>query len=276
MPQEINPGEFVEALLPAFREAASLARHLEGRVENNPKMGEVTEVKQALTAADTEVQQIILRALESQFPFVALAAEEDTPLVERFGDNQEQLVVIDPIDGTLLSYLRGDGPYSVLVGLVVRGQYRAALVALPREGLFFDAFENGGARVARPRGSRRPARVSRGGNRILLSNGTPASVDEFLQKRGFETVFSSGGAVSVAPLIAGVRAGLRWVPGDNGISIRGRIGALVSREAGAKVFGSGGSSFPSDSDSPAHTLLVCSEDSDRELLEAALATVGSA
>ena len=276
MPPEINPGEFVEALLPAFREAASLARHLEGRVENNPKMGEVTEVKQALTAADTEVQQIILRALESQFPFVELAAEEDTPLVERFGDNPEQRVVIDPIDGTLLSYLQGVGPYSVLVGLVVRGQYRAALVALPREGLLFDAFENGGARVARPRGSRRPARVSRGGNRILLSNGTPACVAEFLQERGFETVFSSGGAVSVAPLIAGVRAGLRWVPGDNGISIRGRVGALVCREAGAKVFGAAGSSFPSDFDSPAHSLLVCGEDSDRELLEAALATVKSA
>lgn len=272
MSAELDPADFVEAVFPAVREAAAVARRLEGRVENDPKAGESTEVKQALTVADTEVQEIILEVLLDRFPSLGLAAEEDTPLVAQFRENRAQWVVIDPVDGTLLSYLRGEGPYAVLVGLVVDGRYRAALVALPREGLIFDACENGGARVSRPGGSRRQARVSRTGNRILLAHGTPASVDRFLQERGFETVSSCGGAVAVAPLITGVRAGLRWVPEGNGVSIRGRVGVLVSQEAGAKVYGAGGAAFPSDPDSPARALLVCSEESDRDLLEAALAT----
>ena len=274
MSAELDPAGFVEAVFPAVREAAAVARRLEGRVENHPKADESTEVKQALTVADTQVQEIILEVLLERFPDLGLAAEEDTPRVARFRENPAQWVVIDPVDGTLLSYLRGEGPYAVLVGLVVDGHYRAALVALPREGLLFDACENGGARVSRPGGSRRQVRVSHTGDRILLSHGTPAGVAAFLQERGFETVSSCGGAVAVAPLIPGVRAGLRWVPEGNGISIRGRVGVLVSQEAGAKVYGSAGAPFPGDPDSRASTLLVCSEESDRELLEAALATAG--
>ena len=190
--------------------------------------------------------------------------------MSRFPTEGDAAVIIDPIDGTLHSYLEGSGPYSVIVGLALQGIYRAAVVGLPREGLFFAASVNGGARMARAGGPVRSARVDAAGARVLVAHGTPAPVVECLREQGFDPVPSSGGAVSVAPLIPGVRAGLRFVPSGAGISIRGRVGALISREAGAFVRGRHGASFPEDMESQAPALLVAATESDLALLDQAL------
>ena len=267
---DLSPDLFRQTLLPALREAASLARSLEGRVPNLPKQDEATAVKQALTEGDTAAQEVVLKRLLSAFPDVRLEAEEDTPHVSSFPTTGDATVVIDPIDGTLHSYLEGSGPYSVIVGLVQEGVYRASLVGLPREGLFFDAAEGCGARMSRVGSSPRRARVDPVGSRVLVSHGTPDAVVQRLREQGFEPVPSSGGAVSVAPLISGVRAGLRFVPSGNGISIRGRVGALISREAGAWVRGRGGAPFPEDMQSDAPALLVAATEADLALLDEAL------
>jgi fructose-1,6-bisphosphatase/inositol monophosphatase family enzyme len=264
------PGDFTRALLPALREAAALARSLEGRVSNQPKTAEETAVKQALTEGDTAAQEVLLVRLLEAFPEVRLEAEEDTAHVRRFPETSDATVVIDPIDGTLHSYLEGTGPYSIIVGLALHGVYRAALVGLPREGLFFCAETGCGARMARAHAATRPVRLDASGSRVLVSHGTPTKVVDRLRERGLDPVPASGGAVSVAPLIAGVRAGLRFVPSGTGISIRGRVGALISREAGAWVRGRGGAPFPDDMHSEAPALLVAASESDIAVLDDAL------
>jgi fructose-1,6-bisphosphatase/inositol monophosphatase family enzyme len=95
-----EPGAFVAQLAPALRQAASIARALEGRVANRPKHGEASDIKAALTIADTAAQEAILVPLYEHFPNVGLAAEEDTPSVARFPERQDVRVVMDPIDGT--------------------------------------------------------------------------------------------------------------------------------------------------------------------------------
>ena len=82
-----DPEAFVEALAPALREAASIARSMEGRVANRPKRGETSAVKAALTVADTASQEAILVPLLARFPQVCIAAEEDTPTARRFPDS---------------------------------------------------------------------------------------------------------------------------------------------------------------------------------------------
>ncbi len=57
------PREFVKAMSPALRTAASIARSLEGRVTNRPKDGESTAIKAALTEADTSAQEALLAPL---------------------------------------------------------------------------------------------------------------------------------------------------------------------------------------------------------------------
>ena len=63
MVSDVALGDFVLHLDPAVRQAAALARRLEGLVPNRPKDDEATAVKQALTAADTSAQELILRPL---------------------------------------------------------------------------------------------------------------------------------------------------------------------------------------------------------------------
>ncbi len=265
--------QFLDLIGPAVRQAAAIARALEGRVENNPKQGEATAVKAALTMADTAVQEAILEALLQHFPEVSLQAEEDTPLVSEFPTRAQAEIVIDPIDGTLHSYIEARGPYACIVGLAVNGRYEAGVVALPREGLCFDAARGGIARRTRPRGPSRPWKAEATGSRVVVSHELPKPAVARLKEYGYEVWFGSGGAISVAPLIPGFRAGLRFSPNMKSISIRGRVGVLLSRVAGGEAWAEDGHPFPDDLDDPARALVVCAEPADRDVLLSALSDV---
>ncbi len=270
------PDDFARALAPALRQSASIARALEGRVSNRPKAGEATPVKAALTVADTASQEALLVALLEHFPGVRMDAEEDTPSVQRFPSQGNALVVIDPIDGTLRFYLEGRGPYAVMMGLSVDDAYQAALVALPREELYFQAVRGGGARVAHGNAAPEAARAEASGTRVYVSHDLPEPAAKVLRASGLELVPASGGAIAVAPLVPGVRAGLRFVRGaPPGVSTRGRIGALVSEEAGALVRCETGDAFPSKIHDAAHALLVAADEADLDTLQRALAALGA-
>jgi hypothetical protein len=77
----------------------------------------------------------------------------------------------------------------------------------------------------------------------------------------------------VAPLVQGVCAGVRWADTALGISIRGRVGVLIAREAGALVRAANGIEFPEDMETPSSTLLVASDPKQLEHLDEALAAV---
>lgn len=269
----VAPQDFVRVLAPAMRQAASIARALEGRVRNRPKAGESTAVKAALTLADSAAQEAILVPLLEHFPGVSLEAEEETPSVASFPTVASELVVVDPIDGTLRFYLEGQGPYAVMVGLAAGGRFEAALLALPREGLFFDAVRGGPAHMARAGSRPREARAEATGRRVLVNHEVPRPALDRLRAQGFEVSFACGGAIAVAPLIPGVRAGLRVARAPGGISLRGRIGALISACGGARLEDETGRSFPAALDAPSRALLVGASDDDvaslRDALQAA-------
>ena len=62
----------------------------------------------------------------------------------------------------------------------------------------------------------------------------------------------------MAPLLPGFCGGLRLA--SRSISIRGRIGVLISRAAGARAVDEAGAPFPDDLDTPARALAVGAED----------------
>lgn len=228
-------------------------------------------MKAALTGADTAAQEALLAPLFEHFPHVGLEAEEDTPSVRLFTNAGDSLVVIDPIDGTLRFYLEAAGPYAVMIGLALAGEYVASLVALPREKLCFHAVRGSGASVTVGDGPTQPIRSSApSGNRILVSHDLPDRAMTHLRNCGYEVCPASGGAISVAPLIPGVRAGLRLArQNPEGVSVRGRIGAMIAREAGVTVRGFAGA-FPTSIREPADTLLVACDTDDLTNLTAAL------
>jgi len=265
---------FVDAMAPALRQAAALTRALEGRVPNRPKLAETSESKAALTAADTASQETILVRLLDAFPEVELEAEEDTPTTHAFPVSGSGRVVIDPVDGTLHSYLEARGPYAILVGLVWDERFIASLVALPRENLLFDAVLGDGATRRNERGEAGAASLSGPSRRVLVSHGVDPTVLSRLRARGYDAVPAAGGAVAVAPLVPGVCGGLRVAPanaGPAGVSSRGRVGLLVAREAGAIVCGMGGAPFPEEVDAVAPGLVTAASPAVRDDLLFALA-----
>ena len=275
MHEQPQASEFVKAIAPALRRASAIARDLEGQVFNRPKEGESSEVKAALTVADTVAQEALLGPLLEHFPDVCLRAEEDTPTVACFPREADASVVIDPIDGTLRFYLQGGGPYGVMIGLAIENEYRAALVALPRERYIFEAVRDQGACFTDSDGVAHPNRLESDGRRVLVSHDLHEDAVEVLRSRGYEVLPACGGAISVAPLIPGVRAGLRVATNDPpNVSIRGRIGAMISAEAGAQLFCEMGKPFPRDIDARARALLVVSDPDDLSALQEALAVAG--
>ena len=69
----------------------------------------------------------------------------------------------------------------------------------------------------------------------------------------------------MAPLLDGVRAGLRYVPGGT-VSVRGRIGGLIAAEAGAQVRTADGRPFPDDILQTERAMLVACNDEDMNVL----------
>jgi hypothetical protein len=148
-------------------------------------------------------------------------------------------------------------------------------VALPRERYQFDAVRGEGARFTSGDGVARAVRVGNGGRRVLISHDLHEDAVGVLLARGYEVRPACGGAISVAALIPGVCAGLRVATNDPpNVSIRGRIGAMISAEAGAEVLCETGAPLPRDIDANARALLVASDPDDLAALQEALAAAG--
>ena len=125
--------------------------------------------------------------------------------------------------------------------------------------------------MSRAEGVPQRAHFDSNGERELVTHDLPGDAVKFLSSKGFEVVPASGGAISVAPVIPGVRAGLRLMRTVPSVSIRGRIGALVCAEAGALVRSETGSEFPRQIEAPARALLVAADEADLGFLQEALA-----
>jgi fructose-1,6-bisphosphatase/inositol monophosphatase family enzyme len=236
----ISPREFVERMTLPVWQAAAAVRWLEGRVRNRPKADELTHEKAALTDGDCVSQEILLVALRAHFPDVSVFVEEDTPTAECFAGNRSaQTVVIDPIDGTA-RYLRGDGPYAILVGLEREGVVEAALIAVPQFGVLVRATRGGGAEIAHlghsgGSGEFRPAHAQRRGPQLLVSHGLPQEVRARVNASLLKPIVAAGAAIGIAPLLDGVSGGLRIAAESQGLSRRAWIAGLATREAGGCV-----------------------------------------
>lgn len=95
------------------------------------------------TDADRMSQDIILKHLSSHFPGDALCAEEATTSLRNAKQSGERVWVVDPIDGTR-GFARKNGEFSVMVGLLDRGEIALGIVQQPATGRWTFATRGGG------------------------------------------------------------------------------------------------------------------------------------
>ena len=154
MAENIDPDDFIDALLPVVGQCARASLIFYGQVADIGKAADKSltgskaqDASTAFTVLDAAVQDILLAAVLQHFPFVRCIAEERTPLKKRFaGNTSPYAVILDPIDGTL-HFKRGDAPYHIVIGLACDGQMLAAIVARPSEDKIFTAIKGAGAFV---------------------------------------------------------------------------------------------------------------------------------
>ena len=150
----IQPQRFLDAVLPVVRQCAAASRLFHGDVADVGKKADTTltgaraqHASTALTVLDTAFQDLILGAVHARFPRVRCIAEERTAMRRAFaGNGGDEVVILDPIDGTL-HFQRGDGPYHISIGLARGGRMVAAAVARPTEDKMFTAVRGRGAWV---------------------------------------------------------------------------------------------------------------------------------
>lgn len=164
MARPIDPLRFLDAVVPVVRQCAAASRLFHGAVADIGKTADSTLIgahaqraSGVLTILDSAFQDLILGAVAARFPKVRCIAEERTPARRAFaGNDGDEVVILDPIDGTL-HFQRGDAPYHICIGLARRGRMVAAAVARPTEDKLFTAVRGGGAYVQV--GQRRPRRL---------------------------------------------------------------------------------------------------------------------
>ena len=100
-----------------------------------------------VTQADRVANDLIVTALEREFPEDGILAEESIDTAHRL--DKRRVWMIDPLDGTT-GFIDGNGDFAVQIGLVDNGQPVLGVVYQPLTGVLYRAVRGRGSWVERP------------------------------------------------------------------------------------------------------------------------------
>jgi len=144
---EVTGGEYERELRAAVelaRRAGEAALQFYGgplRVEHKEEFDE------PVTQADRAVNELIVRALQQEFPEDGILAEESVDTARRLG--RERVWMVDPLDGTK-GFIAGTGDFAVQIGLAVAGRSALGVLYAPATDVLYWAARGHGAWVLRP------------------------------------------------------------------------------------------------------------------------------
>lgn len=141
--------QFYDLVVPRLFEVSVYQKMMCGNVENLGKSAQdnvtQTEIHGALTYLDQFTQDYVLLPVYQRWPNLIPLVEEDTGLKRNNLNNVSNYsLIMDPIDGTAF-YLRGEHDYSIMLGLMYKGEVELALICYPEEGLIIAAIKGQGA-----------------------------------------------------------------------------------------------------------------------------------
>jgi fructose-1,6-bisphosphatase/inositol monophosphatase family enzyme len=153
MIQNLTSLEIIQALLPTLKLAGDYACNIQNQVRSQPEKEHYGDnfYATALSDADLTIQTTIELALLAQFPQLRFFGEEyaksyNTQYFKSigFGEEQDLLVTLDPIDGTR-AYLDGLPCFSIVLSIIKGRKYDAVFVLQPRRKHYFYALRGKGA-----------------------------------------------------------------------------------------------------------------------------------
>lgn len=141
--------EFYNLVVPRLFEVSSYQTMMCGKVENVGKNAQKnvtqTKIHGALTYLDHFTQDYLLIPIYERWPDLIPLVEEDTGLKRnKLNKESEYALVMDPLDGTAF-YLRGERDYSIMLGLMHKGNIELGVICYPEKQLIFAAIKGQGA-----------------------------------------------------------------------------------------------------------------------------------
>ena len=100
-----------------------------------------------VTQADRVANNLIVAALELEFPEDGILAEESIDTAHRL--DKRRVWMIDPLDGTT-GFIDGNGDFAVQIGLAENGEPVLGVVYQPLSGVLYRAVRGRGSWVERP------------------------------------------------------------------------------------------------------------------------------
>lgn len=133
---------FVRALMEG---AGQIAVDMRDSIEIKTKTGPLDQV----TSADIRLSEIIVTSLQSRYPKDLVISEEDfdgtsRPVPSHESSPSGRVWMVDPIDGTN-NYIKGEGEYSVMIGLLIEGKPVFGFVFAPFWNVMYFGGEGYGA-----------------------------------------------------------------------------------------------------------------------------------
>ena len=113
--------------------------------------------REPVTDADRVANDLIVAALQREFPKDGILAEESVDTTHRL--NKRRVWMIDPLDGTT-GFIDGNGDFAVQIGLAENGEPILGVVYQPLTGILYRAVRDQGCWIERPNFMPEPAAVS--------------------------------------------------------------------------------------------------------------------
>ena len=156
--KQMDYKKFYDLIVPRLFEVSVYQKMMCGKVENLGKNAQSnvtqTDIHGALTYLDQFTQDYILLPIYQRWPNLVPLVEEDTGLKSNNLNNvSDYSLIMDPIDGTAF-YIRGDSDYSIMLGLMHKGEMELAIICYPEDNLIVAAVRGQGAWVQKKDGTR--------------------------------------------------------------------------------------------------------------------------
>lgn len=148
-----------KALLAVFEEAAIAAGQEILRIYEEGCDVALKDDNSPVTAADHAAEAIILSALRSATPAIAIVAEEEIAGGHVPGDLGERFFLVDPLDGTR-EFVKRNGDFTVNIALIEHGMPVLGLVYAPVRGWLFAGGPDGAQQATLDRQGKVTARTS--------------------------------------------------------------------------------------------------------------------
>jgi 3'(2'), 5'-bisphosphate nucleotidase len=196
-----------------------------------------------VTEVDRAANELIVRALEREFPGVPIVAEESDPSTFGARACSSETFFVDPLDGTR-EFLAKNGEFAVMIGLARDGEAALGVIDAPALRRVFAGGPRGSFELA-PDGSRRAMHVRDPGDplHLLVSRSRYGDRTRALVGRMNASASPFGGAGLKTVLVCAgeadayvhlERAGMLW-DACAGEAIAKGAGALVTHGDGSRI-----------------------------------------